>query len=128
MKKKLLIVDDAVSMLLLLKKYFEYKYDVVTYKSVNDAIQYLENSYDLPDLIISDLNLGDVSGEDFVKYLKSVPKTEHIPTFILTSNEQSSVRVKFLKLGVDDILIKPFNFEELSLRIENIIKRYSLVK
>ncbi len=128
MKKKLLIVDDAVSMLLLLKKFFDNEYEVITYKSVNEAIQYLENNLDVPDLIISDLNMGDVSGEDFVKYLKSHNKTAEVPTFILTSNDQSSVRVKFLKLGVDDILIKPFNFDELSLRVSNIIRRYSLVK
>src|SRR6478735_3971651 len=101
MKKKLLVVDDAVSMLLLLKKFFEINYEVVTYKSVNEAIQYLQNNMELPDLIISDLNMGDVSGEDFVRYLKSEMNTKDIPTFILTSNEQSSVRVKFLKLGVD---------------------------
>ncbi len=128
MKKKLLVVDDAVSMLLLLKKFFEINYEVVTYKSVNEAIQYLQNNMELPDLIISDLNMGDVSGEDFVRYLKSEMNTKDIPTFILTSNEQSSVRVKFLKLGVDDILIKPFNFEELSLRVDNILKRYSVFK
>jgi two-component system, chemotaxis family, chemotaxis protein CheY len=128
MKKKLLVVDDAVSMLLLLKKFFEINYEVVTYKSVNEAIQYLQNNMELPDLIISDLNMGDVSGEDFVRYLKSEMITKDIPTFILTSNEQSSVRVKFLKLGVDDILIKPFNFEELSLRVDNILKRYSVFK
>lgn len=128
MKKKLLVVDDAVSMLLLLKKFFETNYDVVTYKSVNEAIQYLQNNIELPDLIISDLNMGDVSGEDFVRYLKAEIRTKEIPTFILTSNEQSSVRVKFLKLGVDDILTKPFNFEELSLRVDNILKRYSVFK
>ena len=44
MKKKLLVVDDAVSMLLLLKKFFETNYEVVTYKSVNEAIQYLQNN------------------------------------------------------------------------------------
>jgi two-component system, chemotaxis family, chemotaxis protein CheY len=128
MKKKLLVVDDAVSMLLLLKKFFETKYEVVTYKSVNEAIQYLENNLEYPDLIISDLNMGDVSGEDFVRHLKSDIKTKDLPTFILTSNEQSSIRVKFLKLGVEDILIKPFNFEELSLRVENILKRNSVFK
>lgn len=128
MKKKLLVVDDAVSMLLLLKKFFEANYEVVTYKSVNEAIQYLQNNIELPDLIISDLNMGDVSGEDFVRYLKAEIRTKEIPTFILTSNEQSSVRVKFLKLGVDDILTKPFNFEELSLRVDNILKRYSVFK
>ena len=119
---KLLVVDDAFTILSLVDNVFKRKYEVAKCNTVTDALAYLENN--VPDIIITDLNMPDVSGEEFVSFIKSNPKLEFVPIVVLSSSENASTRIKLLKLGVDDFVQKPFNPEELGLRIENILKRY----
>jgi len=121
---KLLVVDDAFTILSLVDNVFKRKYEVIKCNSVTEAINFLDN--DVPDVIITDLNMPGVSGEEFVTYLKTSPRLEFVPIVVLSSSENASTRIKLLKLGVDDFVQKPFNPEELGLRIDNILRRYNI--
>jgi len=121
---KLLVVDDAFTILSLVDNVFKRRYEVTKCNSVTEAINYLDN--EVPDVIITDLNMPGVSGEEFVTYLKSNNRLEFVPIVVLSSSENASTRIKLLKLGVDDFVQKPFNPEELGLRIENILRRYNI--
>lgn len=50
-----------------------------------------------------------------------------IPVIILSASDDTNSKIKLLKLGADDFVIKPFNFEELSLRIKNLFKRFIFI-
>jgi DNA-binding response OmpR family regulator len=77
----------------------------------------------LPHLILMDITLPDVDGFEVCRRLRRHPRTAHIPTIFLTKRSKRSERLAGLELGVDDYITKPFDLEELHLRIRNAVAR-----
>ena len=84
-----------------------------------EAIQKLNSEYF--DLIILDLMLPKINGLDILQ--KHRLKNTSIPIIIISAKDTSSDRIKGLKFGADDYLNKPFEFEELLIRIQNLLRR-----
>lgn len=122
MKKKILIVDDDVSMRKLLSFFLSKNYEVVTYENGYDALAYLQEN-DEPDLAIVDVNMPKLGGYEFLQNIKTSEALSKLPVIILSVVDSSAERVKFLKAGAEDFLVKPFNPEELELKIEKIFLR-----
>jgi len=78
-----------------------------------------------PDLIILDLNLPVLSGEDVCRVLRQRPETNQIPIIMLTARTSESDRVAGLDLGADDYVTKPFSLRELSARVRAVLRRRS---
>ena len=76
----------------------------------------------LPDLILSDLMMPVMDGYQLLEKLKSNSATRHIPVIMLTARADIQDKLKALRIGVDDYLLKPFDEEELLVRIENLLK------
>ncbi len=124
MTKKILILDDELSIRMLLENYLGKKYDVITKMDGLEGIKYLEEG-NMPDLIVADIQMPNLNGFEFLKQLKASGFFKNIPIIMLSGIESSQERVKFLKLGADDYIVKPFNPEELLIRIDNLISRTS---
>ncbi len=124
MKKKILVIDDELSIRMLLENYLSKKYEVVTKVDGQEGIKYLEEG-NMPHLIVADIQMPNLDGYEFLKQLKASGFFKDIPIIMLSGIESSQERVKFLKMGADDYIVKPFNPEELSLRIDNLISRTS---
>ena len=110
-EKKILVVDDEVSICLILENFLSKKYDVVT---VNDgilALKWLEST--IPDLIISDIQMSNMDGFEFLTKLRQRGFTKHTPVIMLSGRSESKERIKCYQLGAQDYLTKPFNPEEL---------------
>ena len=123
-KKHILVIDDDQKLRKLLKSFlFEKGYLVDTSKDTQDAKIKMTNI--LYDLIILDVMLPKESGITFAKKNKNIL---NIPILMLSAMSEAGDRIKGLKTGVDEYLCKPFEPEELLLRIENIIKRRSVLK
>ena len=75
------------------------------------------------DAIIADYVMPLMDGPTFIQQVRSRPDHRHVVLFILSANELSSSKIHCLKLGADDYVIKPFNLEELGLRLNNMISR-----
>lgn len=116
--KKLLIVDDKEEFRRLMKLFLSKKYDVELFENGMQALAFMQKG-NLPDLIVSDLMMPELDGKTLLEQLKSSGVFKHIPVIILSSIDKSSERVELIKSGASDYLIKPFNPEELSIRIEN---------
>lgn len=111
MKKKILVVDDELTICLIVDNFLSKKYDVFT---VNDgvlALQWLENT--IPDLIISDIQMPNMDGFELLTKLRQRGFTKHTPVIMLSGRSESKERIKCYQLGAQDYLTKPFNPEEL---------------
>lgn len=117
MKKRILVVDDEISICLLLENFLSQDYDVVTINTGEEALEWLEGN--LPDLIISDIQMHQMDGFEFLVKLRQRGFTKHTPFIMLSAREESKERIKCYKLGAQDYLTKPFNPEEL----EELVKK-----
>jgi len=113
---KILIVDDVVSNVLLLKILLtNEKFQVCTANCGNMCIEQAKK--EKPDLILLDVMMPDISGFDTAVILKKDPETADIPIIFLTALNNPSDLVKGFQVGANDFLTKPFNKEELVVRV-----------
>ena len=120
---KILIVDDVVSNVLLLKILLtNEKFQVCTANCGNGCIEMAKK--EKPDLILLDVMMPDISGFDTAVILKKDPETMDIPIIFLTALNTPADLVKGFQVGANDFLTKPFNKEELVMRV---VQQISLV-
>ena len=120
MSKTILLVDDDQRLRELLKDYLNEKnFQVFTSEDFNEARDILD--FFLFDLIILDRMMPSGDGIDLIQHIKKVSKT---PVIMLTAMGENMEKIKGLKTGSDDYISKPFEPEELYLRIENLLKLY----
>ena len=113
---KILIVDDVVSNVLLLKILLtNEKFQVCTANCGNMCIEQAKK--EKPDLILLDVMMPDINGFDTAVILKKDPETQDIPIIFLTALNNPSDLVHGFQVGANDFLTKPFNKEELVMRV-----------
>ena len=122
--KKILVIEDEEKVLNIVKSYLEKEgfEPIVSLRGEEGLDKFYEHS---PDLIVLDLMLPDISGEEICKVIK---KESDIPVVMLTAKSSVDERIEGLSLGADDYLIKPFSPRELMMRIKVILKRYGSTK
>ncbi len=121
-KKTLLALDDELSILKILDFYFGKTFNVVSKTDGNSALEWMQQGQ-LPDVIVADVNMPDMNGMEFIAQIRNSGFFKDIPLIMLSGNEGSADKIKCLKAGADDYLVKPFNPEELEARIANILRR-----
>ena len=113
---KILIVDDVMANVLLLKVLLtNEKFQIVTASNGRQAIEQVEK--EKPDLILLDVMMPDMSGFEVSQQLKTNPKTSEIPIIFLTALNSTADIVKGFQVGGNDFISKPFNKEELIIRV-----------
>ncbi len=126
MERTLLILDDDEFMSKLLTQFLGKKYKIKTLPNGLDGLDWMQQG-NIPDLIIADLMMPEIDGFEFIKNVRASGFFKEVPIIVLSSKQKSEDRIKCFKLGADDYLVKPFNPEELALRIETILKRTKAV-
>ncbi|MDT0677899.1 two-component regulator propeller domain-containing protein [Autumnicola musiva] len=117
---KILIAEDNVELMKFLHKHFSGKFQVITAKDGEQALQKIENSY--PDVIISDMKMPKISGLQLCKKIKSTNETKHIPFLLLTAKNDENLKLDALGSGANAYLAKPFNLKELDLLVTNLLE------
>ena len=116
-KKTMLIVDDQIIMQEFLYSFFSDEFEVVCKEDGGAAMSWLKTQK-VPDIILADVNMPGINGIEFLNGLANDQDLSAIPTIMLSGNNDSAARIAALKLGAKDFVSKPFNPEELNLRIK----------
>ncbi|RME90223.1 MAG: response regulator [Anaerolineae bacterium] len=121
-KSKILIVEDDLDVAEMLNAYFRVQgYEVFTVNWGEDGIRACQSVR--PDLIILDIRLPDIDGYEVARRLRKNRRTENIPIIFLTEKRERADKLKGLQLGADDYITKPFDVQELRLRVRNALRR-----
>ena len=121
-KARLLVVEDDIDIGNMLKIYFSgMDFDVDVAVRGSDALE--KTKQVLPHLIVLDIMLPDIDGYEVCRNLRTNMRTSHIPVIFLTQKDERSDKLQGLELGADDYITKPFDIEELKLRVQGAIKR-----
>jgi DNA-binding response OmpR family regulator len=119
---RLLIVEDDIDIANMLKIFFSSQgYQIDLAMRGSEALDKAREM--MPHLIVLDIMLPDIDGYEVCKQLRTKTRTSHIPIIFLTQKDERSDRLAGLELGVDDYITKPFDIEELKLRVHNAITR-----
>lgn len=117
----ILVIDDETNLLEVIRAYLEKEgYRVSTVENGTAGLRYAQQQG--VDLVILDLMLPDLSGEEICTSLR---QTSQVPILMLTAKTAESSRVSGLNMGADDYLTKPFSPRELVARVKAILRRSS---
>ena len=121
-KHTVLIIEDDLDVAEMLNAYFRVQgYEVLTADWGETGVQTAVAAG--PDLIILDIRLPDIDGFEVAARLRANRRTQNIPIIFLTDKRQRVDRIKGLSLGADDYITKPFDIQELRLRVRNALRR-----
>ena len=119
---RILVVEDDTDISNMLRIYFTSQgYEVVVTARGGEAIDRCRA--ELPHVIVLDIMLPDIDGYEVCSRLRTNLRTSHIPIIFLTQKDERSDKIAGLELGADDYITKPFDIEELRLRVQNAQRR-----
>ncbi len=120
-----MVVEDNPEVTQFLRRLLEKHYRCVTFPNGREALDYLQGETIYPaDLIITDLRMPVMDGYELVEILKSDDHLRWIPTIVLSASGSVDSRLKTLRMGVDDYVVKPFSPAEILVRIQNLLRNY----
>lgn len=120
--KKILVVDDTRLMVAMITNFLKSaNYQVISAGSGEDALEMVKK--EMPDLILLDVVLPNMSGYEVCSILRSNLRYSLIPIIMLTGQTDEEEKLKGLELGADDYVVKPFNPRELLARVKNTLFR-----
>ncbi len=123
----LLIEDDLIETLKFNRVLdtLEAKHLVNRVENGEEALEFLKNTDEVPDVILLDLNMPKMNGIEFLKILKEDEVLKYIPAIILsTSNNQKDI-LECYKIGVAGYIMKPLKYEDYTLKIKNLVAYWS---
>lgn len=121
-KARLLVVEDDNDISNMLRIYFSsLGYEVDVAPRGTEALE--KTRVVLPHLIVLDIMLPDIDGYEVCRRLRQSTRSSHIPVIFLTQKDERSDKLQGLELGADDYITKPFDIEELKLRVQGAIRR-----
>lgn len=126
----LLVVDDNEDFRTFMESSLGLQYRVKLASNGKEAWNILQNGDEMPDLVVSDIMMPEMDGNELCRLIKENKRTAHIPVILLSAKQTTESKVEGLSIGADDYVTKPFNMTILVLRIRKLIElsRYNASK
>jgi DNA-binding response OmpR family regulator len=121
-KPSVLVVEDDAFIQSILNEILSENFEVTIFTDGMDGMNYLQSG-NIPDIILSDLNVPGLDGFSFLEQVRNSGFFKNIPFIILSGKDDIENRIKCLEAGADDFINKPFNPRELDARLKNILRR-----
>ena len=125
-KALVLLVEDNDDFRFYLKDNLKVKYNIIEAADGKEGINMAISN--LPDLIVSDVMMPEVDGFELCQQLKTNPNTSHIPIILLTARMSEQKKLEGFETGADDYITKPFSFEMLESRMNNLIEQRERIR
>ncbi len=123
-KEKVLIVDDEVMNIELLRAYLDEKYEVISATDGHEALEKVRD--EMPDIILLDVMMPEMNGYQVCEHLKSDEETQFIPVIMVTALSGRNDWISGIEAGADEFLTKPVNKLELLTRINSLLRLKNL--
>jgi signal transduction histidine kinase/ligand-binding sensor domain-containing protein/AraC-like DNA-binding protein len=120
-KSVILVVEDNTDLRKYISMNLAKDYMIIEAENGRDGLERAIEK--IPDIIMTDLMMPEMDGIDMCNKIRDDQRTSHIPVVMLTARADKDSKLKGLTTGVDDYLIKPFDAEELHIRIHNLIQQ-----
>jgi signal transduction histidine kinase/ligand-binding sensor domain-containing protein/DNA-binding response OmpR family regulator len=120
-KPVLLLVEDNEDFRFYLKDNLKQEYQLLEARDGKEAWKKVQE--ELPDLIVSDVMMPEMNGIELCRRVKTDQRVSHIPVILLTARAAEEQKLEGFQTGADDYITKPFNFEILASRIQNLIQQ-----
>jgi len=119
-KTLILLIEDHSDLREFIREHLAPEYAVIGAENGREGLKKAKET--IPDLVISDIMMPEMDGYMLCEALKTDIKTNHIPVILLTAKAATEDKLEGLETGADDYLVKPFNPEELKVRVRNLIR------
>lgn len=117
----LLVVEDNADVSTYIRTLLQYEYNLLFAADGEEGLQKAQQA--IPDLIITDLMMPKLSGEQLLHTIRTTEAISHIPVVVITAKTEHSQRIGALAEGADAYLVKPFSAEELRVRVQQLIQQ-----
>jgi len=122
----ILVVDDSMTIRNLVTEELEKAgFQVMTAINGKHALKLIKKN--IPDLILSDINMPEMDGIEFCKAVKKDPGFSAIPFVIMSSNDDRSIMRRTIQIGANAYLVKPFNLEQVVITVEKLLSDHFLI-
>ncbi|OOF59207.1 phosphate regulon transcriptional regulator PhoB [Rodentibacter myodis] len=122
-KANILVIEDETSIMTLIQFTLEHAgFDVRCAENIRQARKLINEQ--LPELILLDWMLPDISGIEFIKELRANNRTQYLPIILLTARADETDKEQGLNIGADDYVTKPFSPRELIARVKAFLRRH----
>jgi len=122
--KILLIEDDMIETMKFQRALAKMNtsHTLVEAKNGEEALELLEGGYDLPDVILLDLNMPRMNGIEFLGILKKHETIKYLPTVILTTSENREDLLECYRVGIAGYILKPLKYEDYEVKIKSVLE------
>ena len=126
---KVLLVEDNLIEIMKMKRtisFLKLNHTIHEAKNGEEALSFLEDRTNIPDIILLDLNMPKINGIEFLKILKKDEDLKHIPTIILTTSSNQKDLLECYRTGMSGYILKPLKYEDYVKKIEVVLSYWSL--
>ena len=126
---KVLLVEDNLIEIMKMNRtisLLKLKHTIHESKNGEEALKFLENKENMPDIILLDLNMPKISGLEFLKIIKANDDLKHIPTIILTTSSNQKDLLECYRTGMSGYVLKPLKYEDYVKKIETVLAYWSV--
>lgn len=128
-KLKILLVEDNLIEIMKMKRtisLLKLNHTIHEAKNGEEALNFLEDRSNIPDIILLDLNMPKISGIEFLKIIKADDDLKHIPTIILTTSSNQKDLLECYRTGMSGYVLKPLKYEDYVKKIEVVLSYWSV--